>query len=294
MEQMWPSSLFTTIAEQTNIRYMMETGPDLRCSAGEIQKFLGLSIIMGTIKLPRIHMYWKQGFRIPIIADTMPRNRFFLLRNYLRANLGSDLSNDEKKKDLLRRVRPVLDSFRDSCLKIPRSTKLCVDEMMIPFQGRMPARQYLPLKPHPFGMKVFVLADPHGVVLDFRLYIGSGTIDDLAEDIRCMGLGASAVISRTPSIPPGTMLYFDRSFTSEQLLDYLLQIKISGTGTVIKTRIPRNISFQDDNSMLKNSGRGAYETFERQDKKMTCTKWMDNKPVYVLSTAHSAVHLDSV
>ena len=139
-----------------------------------------------------------------------------------------------------------------------------------------------------------MLADPNGVVLDFRPYTGSGTFDDLAEDIGCMGLGASAVISLTPSIPPGTMLYFDRYFTSEQLLDYLLQIKISGTGTVIKTRIPRNICFQDDNSMLKNSGRGAYETFERQDKKITCTKWMHNKPVYVLSTAHSAVPLDSV
>ena len=140
---------------------------------------------------------------------------------------------------------------------------------------------------------MFVLADPNGVVLDFRSYIGSGTFDDLAEGIRCIDLGASAVISLAPSIPPGTMLYFDRYFTSEQLLDYLLlQIKISGT--VIKTRIPRNISFQDDNSMLKNSGRGAYEIFERQDKKMTCTKWMDNKPVYVLSTAHSAVPLDSV
>ena len=56
VEQMWPSSLFTIIAEQTNIRYMMETGQELRCSAGEIQKFLGLSI-MGTTKLPRIHTY---------------------------------------------------------------------------------------------------------------------------------------------------------------------------------------------------------------------------------------------
>ena len=101
VEQLWPSSLFTTLKKQTNIRYMMETGQELRCSAKEIQKFLGISIIIETIKLPRIYLYWKLGYRIPIVADTMPRSRFFLFQNYLRANAGSDMSDDEKKHDLL-------------------------------------------------------------------------------------------------------------------------------------------------------------------------------------------------
>ena len=87
---------------------------------------------------------------------------------------------------------PVLDSFRDSCLQIPKSIKLCIDEMMIPFQGRMPARQYLPLKAHPFGIKMFVLANPKGVILDFCPYIGSGTFDNLSEDIRSRGFRQTA------------------------------------------------------------------------------------------------------
>ena len=101
VEQMWPSNLFTILAEQTNIRYMMETGQELQRSAKEIQKFLEISIIMGTIKLLRIYMYWKQGYRILIVVDTMPRNRFFLLQSYLRANAGSNMSDDEKTQDFL-------------------------------------------------------------------------------------------------------------------------------------------------------------------------------------------------
>ena len=127
------------------------------------------------------------------------------------------MSDDEKKQCLLRRVRPALDSFRDSCPQIRSSIKLCIDEMMIAFQGCMPAGQYLLL--NPFGMKMFVLADSNGVILDFRPDIGTGTFDDLVEDIRCMDLGASAVISLTTSIPPDTMLCFNRYFSSEQLLD---------------------------------------------------------------------------
>ena len=62
VELMWPLSLFAILAEQTDIRNMMETGQELRCSAREIQKFLGKFIIMATMKLLRIHMYWKQGY----------------------------------------------------------------------------------------------------------------------------------------------------------------------------------------------------------------------------------------
>ena len=116
-------------------------------------------------------------------------------------------------------------------------------------------------------MKMFLLADPNGVILDFCPYIGSKTFDDLSKDIGCMGLGASAVISLTASTLPGTKLKFDRYFSSKKLLAYFLQINASGTRTIIKTRLPYNISFQDDNTMMKNTGRGVYETFKHQDKK---------------------------
>ena len=70
-----------------------------------------------------------------------------------------------------------------------------------------------------------------------------------------MGFETSAVISLIANIPPGTMLYFDKYFSSEQLLDYLLQINASGTESIIKTRLFRNIFFQDDNTIMKNSER---------------------------------------
>ena len=44
-------------------------------------------------------------------------------------------------------------------------------------------------------------------------------------------------------------------------------MNVSVTETIIKAQLPRNISFLDDRTMIKNFGRGAYEIFERQDKK---------------------------
>ena len=79
-----------------------------------------------------------------------------------------------------------------------------------------------------------------------------------------MGIGASAVISLLDNVPAGSSLNFDRYFTSEALLDYLLKKRIAATGTVIRTRIPRHIHFKE-NSVMKNEGRGASQTYERKD-----------------------------
>ena len=136
---------------------------------------------MGCIKNPRIKLYWHQGFRIPVISDNMSRNRYFLLCSFLRTRAGIDMPEKEKKADRLWRVRPIRESFRQCCLKVSRAPELSVDETMIPFQGKMPSRQYLPLKPNPFGMKVFVLANPNGVILDFHTYTGEGTFRHLAQ-----------------------------------------------------------------------------------------------------------------
>ena len=203
------------------------------------------------------------------------------------------MPEEEKKADRLWRVRPIMESFRQCCLKVSRAPELSVDEMMIPFQGKMPSRQYLPLKPNPFGMKVFVLVNPNGVILDFHAYTGEGTFRHQAQQVTDMGIGASAVITLLNNVPAGSSLYFDRYFTSEALLDYLLEHNISGTVTVIKNRLTRGITFKQD-SAIKKEGRGTFQIFERDDQKMCATKWLDNKPVFLLSTAHAAMPMDTV
>ena len=186
-----------------------------------------------------------------------------------------------------------MEAFCQCCLKVSRAPELSVDKIMILFQEKMPSRQYLPLKPNPFGMKVFVLADPNRVILDFHAYTGEGTFRHLAEQVTDMGIGASAIITLLNNAPAGSSLYFDRYFTSEALLDYLLEHNISGTGTVIKSRLPRGITFNEDSAMKK-EGRGTFQVFEIDDQKMCATKWLDNKPVFLLSTGHAATPVDIV
>ncbi|KAJ8930236.1 hypothetical protein NQ314_016962 [Rhamnusium bicolor] len=75
---------------------------------------------------------------------------------------------------------------------MPMSQRLCVDEQMCSTKMVSHLRQYMPAKPHKWGMKLFVLCDSYGYSYGFELYSGAGdnVILNGAPDL---GAAASAV-----------------------------------------------------------------------------------------------------
>ena len=108
----------------------------------------------------------------------MPRDRFLqiLWNLHLRSPSASAGSPRSTK------VQPLLDLL---CPRFESAFKLgefvAVDEAMIAFRGRASFRQYVRGKPHPYGIKAFVLADSGtGYVYRLRLYFGKEA--DLVQD----------------------------------------------------------------------------------------------------------------
>lgn len=63
---------------------------------------------------------------------------------------------------------------------------LYFDEMMIPFSGGCPIKQYVPNKPNPVGLKVYVLSNPSGILCDLFVYEGRKKYpDDLKDFWEC-------------------------------------------------------------------------------------------------------------
>ena len=132
-----------------------------------------------------------------------------------------------------------------------------MDEQMIPFTGRMPAKQLFKSKPNPVGLKNVVFCGQSGRILDFEIYQGAGT--GVPEESKHLGLGGSIVMCLAQTIPSNQNYksYFDNYFTSVPLIHLLKCRGIHSLGVVKKNRMS-GCQLKEEKE-LKKEGRGAID-----------------------------------
>lgn len=139
-----PESMFDEMVKYTNLYAAQQQTKKWRpTNKREIKQFVGLQIMMGNLKLPRIEMYYGKDLRFKLFTDHIPLYRFHLLRTNF--HLIDVLSIPSDNKDKFIRVRPLLNSVRQRCLELPLEEFLSVDEQMIPMRGKVAkgVKQYI-------------------------------------------------------------------------------------------------------------------------------------------------------
>ena len=239
-ELMFTPSLMDTIVQQTNL-YAKEVMGDEKYAAwekvtlDELKAYLGFSILMGINRLPALDDYWSSDhtLRYSPIADRISRDRFREISRYLHfADNSTLVPKGSPGYDRLGKVRPVIDHLSKQFADIYEPHKeVAVDEAMIKFTGRSAVKQYMPMKPVKRGIKVWVLADSHnGYFHTFQVYTGK---EGSAEK----QLGQRVVKDLTRILKgKNHHVFFDNFFTSEQLLQDLLDDGILSCGTARKDR----------------------------------------------------------
>ena len=105
----------------------------------------------------------------------MSSRRFELILKFLHlSDSRQQPSHGETGYNKLYKIRPLLNLIVENFQSVYTPTQsLSIDESMIRFKGRLAFLQYMPKKPHKWGMKAWVLADAaNGYVWDWRLYAG--------------------------------------------------------------------------------------------------------------------------
>ena len=283
MEVFIPPQMYRDIALRTNQHAVAQTGKSILLKNDECEQFFGASLLMSVLKFPWMRMYWSQPTRIAAVADAFTRDRFHFIRGHLKVVNDGDVT-DEQKKDRLWKVRPLIECVRSGCLQQERPPQVSIDEQMIPFTGKAMLKQYVPGKPHPEGLKNFVLASPRGLVLDFEVYQGK-KLDDGGAEGKPWTVGESVVMRLVQTLVPGTSVFFDRYFTTARLLEQLEARGLHGTGTIKKNLVPKEAKLPTEKELAK-QGRGTSVCAVRSDDAVAYTAWQDRKMILLGSTEH--------
>lgn len=202
-------------------------------NATELRHYIGIILYMSVYRYANLESYWGKNAFLPI-QKCMPSKRFFTIRKYLSFQ---DESQRKKKGepgyDPLFRIRTLANKINDRFDSIPKTARLCVDEQMCSTKTKHHLRQYMPNKPHKWGVKLFVLCDSNGFAYRFEIYNGAGD-NIILPGTPDLGATSNVVIRLSQTIPDFVhhILYFDNFYTSLPLLVYLRARGIYSLGTV--------------------------------------------------------------
>ena len=240
----------------------------------ELKKFWGVCLLMGQIKLPTLHHYFhKKGvYHVPSFSKIMSGRRF----NAIMRNLHME-GDDEN--DPLQKVRPIITMLLANIQRnYYPNKKLCIDESMMSWKGRLRFRQYIQNKKHKFGIKFYELCEPNGFILNFMPHVGKSTVSDSDLD---SGHSEKVVLKlMEPYLDKGHNLYMDNFYNSVSLSLKLHKRRTHTVGT-LRTNRKQNPT-QVTKSKLK-VGQACW----RRKGPVYVSKWKDKREVMMISTKHS-------
>ncbi|KAE9521286.1 hypothetical protein AGLY_018305 [Aphis glycines] len=239
----------------------------------EMLTFLALIIHTGTIKLNRLNDYWKKHhlFNITCFSNYMSRDRFLVIMRCF--HFAPNIDDQAQPLDRMYKVRPLIDYFNNKMNTIyyPKR-ELSLDESMVLWRGRLVFWQYIQNKRHKYGIKLYMLTEPAGLVIKFAIY--TGVFDDMG------GQGhASKVVLHLMSekLENGHSLYMDNFYNSFDLATSLIQKNTYCTGTLRINR--KNTPVEVKQAKLKKG-----ENIARYSNGVVIGKWRDKREVAYIST----------
>ena len=185
-ELLFDNAMITEIVTWTNQKienvktsYARKTGFLYNTSMTEIRALIGILLFLGSTKSSKestASIWAKDGTGKRICIAAMSHERFLFLV-YCLCFDDSTTRAQRRADDKLAPILNIYDTFVAACeANYTPGTGCTVDESLRGFRGMCSFKQYIPIKPSKYGIKVNVLADSKTFYeVSFKIYKGAGT-----------------------------------------------------------------------------------------------------------------------
>ena len=209
-----------------------------------MKAFISITSFTGYHIVPCLRDYWSQdpGLGINVVANVMPRDRFFEIRTALHF---VDNEQPHDTRDKVWKMRPVIKHFNNSFSHaVSPTTQQAIDEHMVKFKGQHAMKQYMPTKSIKLELKMWCRnGSATGYLFQFDMYGGKqeSTVG------RCLGENVKIQLSRS-LVGTNVRVFFANFFKLPALVHKLKQEKIFCCGTVQQNRkgMPKDLKKDKD------------------------------------------------
>ncbi|XP_072562559.1 uncharacterized protein [Paramormyrops kingsleyae] len=225
--------MLQTITECT-VRHARRTEPDWKLTINELMAFISILFVRAIMcPVGAIVDCWSENFLVPVIKETMSRDRFLSIMQHLRFD-DKDTRAERVKTDRFAAISDIWTRFTKNCAeRFTPGEHMTIDEQLFPTKVRCPFTQYIASKPEKCGIKFWMATDLETkYVCNVSPYLGKDPGrqkgDRLAENV-VMSL-------MEPFLDDGRNVITDNFFTSLSLSHRLLQRNTTLLDTVNKVR----------------------------------------------------------
>ena len=265
----------------------------------DVKIFLAHILGMGLTRKSNMEKYWSQEriVNTPWFGKYMSKNTFQLMMANLHINDNSKQPGSQSPLyDPLYKVRPLIDLTSKKFKEVysPDSI-LAFDEGTCPWKGRLSFKVYNPSKPNRFHIKLYQTSESAtGFIVAYDIYAGkknpfssersSRTLDGTCTKTTKVVMG---LLERSGVLDKGHKIYMDNYYTSPELFEELYYRYTFACGTCRKNRkgLPNGVS----GAKLKKKGEMVF----RRNGPLLALKWFDKRSVYMLTTIHDGVLINT-
>ena len=288
-----------TIVHHTNEFIKSFVGEDQRkghfrlTDETEINGWIGLNILIGTIKGGTVKQLWQEemnlGCDLCICAMTWKRFEFLFAVIHF-----DDYETRSKRKsmDKFTHIREIFEHVVSNFQKNYTPTEhLCIDEQLLSFRGNCPFKQYMKSKPAKYGIKTWALVDAVSLyTYNLETYLGKPssvryTVSNKPEDV--------VLRLVEPIEETGRNITADNWFTSIPLVKKLADKGLSFVGTIRKNKRELPLEFKPHRKREVESSIFGFNKYkDNLDIALVSYVPKKNRAVVLVSTLHDRIEID--